>query len=292
MERADVLWVKFKLNGFDYYDFADTICLSFLFDCFYSFGTCTEEYRSTHYHFPFSTVAVGGSFCTVRAVASLFLEFIYLLLTIRFSLLFLCSTMEHHFSAVDAELDALEQDFASGEMNAFGTRESQHEFFSSFKRIADLESEVFYKTCAILKSNKTGEQNAFRSAVSMSRDHGGNLGDSFRSVDTSTNLGATDNGQQNSTVHNGSFSATFRAGRFAQWQGRSEESNVPDLEGESGVADQDKAFANVARHFQVLETEFSNVSESLHDISREVIRIDLMAEKLNNTYHAEEEPDE
>eukprot|EP00796_Vickermania_ingenoplastis_P004297 gene4297-3113_t len=202
--------------------------------------------------------------------------------------------MQHNFVAVDAELDDLEQDFASGEMNAFGNRETQHDFFGSFMRIANLEAEVFYKTCGILKADKAGEQAAFKGAMSMAKDPGGALGDSQRSGDTSTNLGATDNGAggNGNTLNNGSFSATFRSNRFGvPWQQSSgEEKPFPSEVEEPFDAEpeHDKAFANVVKHFQFLESEFTNVSESLHDISREIIRIDLMAEKLNNAYHAEE----
>lgn len=193
--------------------------------------------------------------------------------------------MENNFAAVDAELDALERDFTSGEMNAFGSRETQQAFISSFKRIADLESEVFYKTCAILKLNKSGEQGAYRSAVAIAKDQGAHLGDSVRSTDTSTNLGATDNGlNMTSNNFNGSFNATLRAGRFGPWSG--EKAPALDLEedsSEDGMQEQDRAFENVARHFQALESEFVNVSENLHQISREIIVIDALAEKLNNT---------
>lgn len=190
---------------------------------------------------------------------------------------------------VDAEIDNLKKDFASDEMNAFGNREMQQEFLSSFKRIANLEAEVFYKSCSILKSHKTGDAST-KGMMASPKDRqtaGGSLGDSLKSLETSTLFGANDTVAGN--VNNASLNATLKGGgRFAGGrysQPASEAPDVSDREDDGGEPPEpDTAFSNIAKHFHALEDEFISVGKSLHEISREVIRMDVMGEKLNNTY--------
>ncbi|KAG5484025.1 hypothetical protein LSCM1_05877 [Leishmania martiniquensis] len=65
--------------------------------------------------------------------------------------------MPSDFSSVEAELRDIEEAFASGRMNAFGSAFTQDAFVHELKRIAEIETQVFYRTCALLKSSNTNE---------------------------------------------------------------------------------------------------------------------------------------
>lgn len=65
--------------------------------------------------------------------------------------------MHTDFNSVEAELQEIEADFASGRMNAFGSTTMQETFLRELKRIAEIETQVFYKTCGILKTSNAQE---------------------------------------------------------------------------------------------------------------------------------------
>lgn len=65
--------------------------------------------------------------------------------------------MSSEFDSVEAELQDIEEAFATGRMNAFGSAATQDAFVQELKRIADIETQVFYRTCAILKTASSDE---------------------------------------------------------------------------------------------------------------------------------------
>ncbi|CCW61884.1 unnamed protein product [Phytomonas sp. EM1] len=60
-------------------------------------------------------------------------------------------SMQNDFLGVEKELREITADFASGHMNAFGSKATQDAFFRELKIIAEIETQVFNKTCSILK---------------------------------------------------------------------------------------------------------------------------------------------
>lgn len=193
--------------------------------------------------------------------------------------------MQDKIYLAETELDKLEKDFESGEMNAFGNRDTQLEFFSSFKKISSLEQEVFYQTCAIMELSKTGEASAFKSVMNVAAENGTALDSSYLSLDNSEMFGTAEGGIGSTFRADPKNSSTYRAtNRLPQGFPPMENDDAPPEEQEH-----DKAFVDVARHFEALEKEFENLSTSLQAISSEIIRVDAMAEKLNSLYESDEQ---
>lgn len=67
--------------------------------------------------------------------------------------------MQSEFTNVETELRDIENAFATGRMNAFGSASTQDAFVHELRRIAEIETQVFYRTCALLKSSNTNEHN-------------------------------------------------------------------------------------------------------------------------------------
>lgn len=211
--------------------------------------------------------------------------------------------MEQTFAKVESELDQLERAFESGEMNAFGNRETQMEFSSSFNHISHLETEVFYTTLSILRFNNNQEHNPFKSVMAMTKDTSENStqGDGDGANENSGNLDGTESKGESTTripqLVNSSFNSTFHHNRFypspkegasfsETVKGRGKNGkpsrSINEDSDEEDEAKQDKAFAHVTHHFDFLESEFEKVSNYLHDVYQEVIQVDRMAEKLSS----------
>lgn len=211
--------------------------------------------------------------------------------------------MEQTFANVESELDQLEHAFESGEMNAFGDRQTQMEFSSSFNRISVLEAEVFYTTLSILQFNNSQENNPFKSVMGMTKDSSedSNLGGGDGSNDSTSNLDATENKGENEarlpSLINNSFNSTFSHNRFysSAMDGTNFSDTIKERDSstqrlrspnkdsdEEDEAKQDKAFAYVTQHFDLLESGFDKVSQFLHAVYQKVIQVDRMAEKLSS----------
>ncbi|EPY23758.1 hypothetical protein STCU_07482 [Strigomonas culicis] len=65
--------------------------------------------------------------------------------------------MHTDFTSVDAELQEIEADFTSGRMNAFGDMNTQESFLREMRRIAEIETQVFYRSCTLLKTSSESE---------------------------------------------------------------------------------------------------------------------------------------
>ncbi|RNC37605.1 hypothetical protein TcCL_NonESM13222, partial [Trypanosoma cruzi] len=76
---------------------------------------------------------------------------------------------QNEFNSVEAELREIEEDFASGQMNAFGTAATKENFVRELRRIADIETQVFYKTCGLLSAS-TSEDHLMRAMMLASAD--------------------------------------------------------------------------------------------------------------------------
>lgn len=210
--------------------------------------------------------------------------------------------MEQTFAKVERELDELERAFESGEMNAFGNRETQLDFSSSFQHISELETEVFFRTCSILRFCNSQENNPFTNVMTLTKADG-NDGSTGEGEGLANNGGIWDgadrreNGSRLPHLMNNNSNSTFHHSRFYPSPGedasfsdtvRSRGTDPPshslhtEENDEEDVATQDKAFVNVTHHFDVLELEFDKVSHCLHDVYQEVIRIDSIADKLNS----------
>lgn len=211
--------------------------------------------------------------------------------------------MEQTFAKVERELDELERAFESGGMNAFGNRETQLDFSSSFQHISELETEVFFRTCSILRFCNSEENNPFTNVMALTIDNGsdGSTGEKGALVDNSGIWDGTDRREKSGSrlphVMSSNSNTTFHHGRF--YPSPTEDTTFSDTvrsigadppthslhtneNDEEDEAKQDKAFVNVTHHFDVLELEFGKVSRCLHDVYQEVIRIDSIADKLNS----------
>lgn len=227
--------------------------------------------------------------------------------------------MQADFKSVEAELREIECDFASGRMNAFGSAQGQDAFLRELKRIAEIETQVFYKTCSILKSGNTADHalltNVFASAqpppqarttagasttagrspgsrvVSPSKAgssaRAGSLGASF---DSSGGLGESSAGKL-SRGYGSAASGVFASGVFTAVESGSANSTANDGTGaaphirsaewsnETGFPD--RVFEDVAERFRSLEADFSVLGNQLRQVSQHVMQLNAMSEEDN-----------
>lgn len=216
------------------------------------------------------------------------------------------------FNSVEAELREIEKEFASGRMNAFGTASTQESFIRELKRIADIETQIFYRTCAIIKSS-TEEDHSLLTTIFASATAGDSQGGVGDHMVGSTS--ATANGAQGFRNGNPSFSTSVRGsggtaadgpaniGHSAAHQGTSTTlptggESSPAGMGSNGPRDgiappisheqwshtgnlSDKAFDDLSRHFKMLEVEFASVGDNLRTISKHVMLLNEMSERVN-----------
>ncbi|KAG8348198.1 hypothetical protein ERJ75_001000300 [Trypanosoma vivax] len=83
---------------------------------------------------------------------------------------------QSEFNGVEAELREIERDFTSGDANVFGTQEIREGFVRDLGRIADIETQIFYKSCSLL-SVGTAEDHKIRSMMYTSADSSHDAGD-------------------------------------------------------------------------------------------------------------------
>ncbi|KPA76507.1 hypothetical protein ABB37_07808 [Leptomonas pyrrhocoris] len=230
--------------------------------------------------------------------------------------------MQSDLTNVEAELHDIEVAFATGRMNAFGSASTQDAFVQELRRIAEIETQVFYRTCALLKSSNTDEHalvtNMYASAQPPPQSqraaaNGTNFGNSsivldssalFRSGNpalaprssftavpsSSTNVGRSgmlSPGVSRPQSRNGRESIVGATpGPFGVMSDSSlgTASAAPHIHqsewgNEDGFAD--KAFEDVAAHFDELESQFTSLGDYLRDISKHVIRLNDMSEQVN-----------
>lgn len=75
------------------------------------------------------------------------------------------------FTAIEAELREIDDDFANGRMNAFGSHSTQEEIQKEFRKINDLELQVFFRAVAAAKATAEEEPTLLR-AGGDSRNEG------------------------------------------------------------------------------------------------------------------------
>ncbi|KAG5509549.1 hypothetical protein JKF63_06254 [Porcisia hertigi] len=238
--------------------------------------------------------------------------------------------MQSDFGDVETELRDIEETFANGRMNAFGSAPMQDAFVHELKRIAEIETQVFYRTCALLKTSSTNGHklvtNMYASAQpppqsqrsgpagmpsnssfgdgSFRASGSGMESSSFRSsMSQSTHLPSTSTGQGASSgmsPSNGNVHSTFPNRRRSHQASASfcasSTSGVAEAGGSLGAAPHisqndwgnengfaDKAFEDVAAHFEELESQFFSLGDHLRDISKHVTRLNDMSKQLNTT---------
>ncbi|KAG5505258.1 hypothetical protein JIQ42_07465 [Leishmania sp. Namibia] len=238
--------------------------------------------------------------------------------------------MQSDFSSVEAELRDIEEAFASGRMNAFGSASTQDAFVHELKRIAEIETQVFYRTCALLKSGNTNEHtlvtNMYASAQpppQSQRTGPATMPTSFNLSDGSVRAGSSG---MESSIHRGSMNqggpspltsagrvgrggisppngSSHSAGRSRRQsrqgqetfsgaypfsglgEGGSSSGAAPHIhQGEWGNEDgfADRAFEDVAAHFDDLESQFFSLGDYLREISKHVIRLNDMSKQVDN----------
>jgi hypothetical protein len=238
--------------------------------------------------------------------------------------------MQSDFTNVETELRDIENAFATGRMNAFGSASTQDAFVHELRRIAEIETQVFYRTCALLKSSNTNGHNLVtnmyasaqpppQSQRTAASNNNGNFGDSsFRGSSTTLDSSmlyrsgaspssaaprsgytsvapfAMSGNGRSSMASPGMSRPQSRHGRESATPstfGATNESTLatttaaPHLRqsewvNEDGFAD--KAFEDVAAHFDELELQFTSLGDYLREISKHVILLNDMSEQVNS----------
>ncbi|CBZ24751.1 conserved hypothetical protein [Leishmania mexicana MHOM/GT/2001/U1103] len=238
--------------------------------------------------------------------------------------------MQSDFSNVEAELRDIEETFTTGRMNAFGSASTQDAFVHELKRIAEIETQVFYRTCALLKSSHTNEHKLVTNMYASAQPPPQSQRSGPATTSPSSNLGdgsfrANSSGLENSMYRGPmnqrsqpSFASAVAGGLSgvppsnsntcspgaSRRQSRQGWENVSSGNPFSGVGDggassgaaphihrsewgnedgfADKAFEDVAAHFEELESQFFSLGDYLREISKHVIRLNDMSKQVNN----------
>ncbi|KPI88636.1 hypothetical protein ABL78_2240 [Leptomonas seymouri] len=238
--------------------------------------------------------------------------------------------MQSDFTNVEAELRDIESAFAVGRMNAFGSASTQDAFVHELKRIAEIETQVFYRTCALLKSSSTNEHtlvtNMYASAQPPPQSQwtatsNSNFGDnSFRgssaTLDSSMlhRSGASASTAPRNNSHTSAPASAMNGGRSGvSTPGATRQQSHNGRDGAAGASPNtfgvtneslhgptptaphirqsewgnedgfsDKAFEDVAAHFDELESQFSSLGDYLREISKHVMRLNDMSEQVNS----------
>ncbi|ESS64805.1 hypothetical protein TcG_06567 [Trypanosoma cruzi] len=215
---------------------------------------------------------------------------------------------QNEFNSVEAELREIEEDFASGQMNAFGTAATKENFVRELRRIADIETQVFYKTCGLLSAS-TSEDHLMRTMMLASADApcagggGGGASSSNNSDEGNTTVATTrsfgrENNSSNSyatksmkkdVANPPKMSGGFSPGSPSESRGPGTENSAspgfsdagpPPWSNDAGFTD--RPFQDVARHFKLLEGEFTAIGEHLRQISKHVLQLNEIAERVRS----------
>lgn len=219
------------------------------------------------------------------------------------------------FNSVETELREIEEEFASGRMNAFGTAATKENFVRELRKIADIETQVFYKTCGLLSAS-IAEDHLMRAMLFATVDPSGpSAGTVSNSDECSTTMGTTrslakDNRDaDNGNGHNSGGNANGKVGRNETGAGDERgspaspdgrfgpnvspetreggagaagfsDAELPPWGGDAGFSD--RPFLDVSRHFKMLEGEFTAIGENLRQVSKHVLRLNDIAERVRN----------
>ncbi|KAH9600234.1 hypothetical protein LSM04_009618 [Trypanosoma melophagium] len=239
---------------------------------------------------------------------------------------------QSEFNSVEAELREIEEEFASGQMNAFGTATTKENFVRELRKIADIETQVFYKACGLLSASSSEDYlmrammftaaespGANGSNSSNNNNNNNNNATGNNSEDGSTIAGGTrttrsdttNNNNKNANANNKSANygkytnrdpdGTFGKESFAELPSPTREDETlltsqragtgpagagsplqddgpPVWSSDAGFAD--RPFQDVARHFKMLENEFTAIGEHLRQISTHVLQLNDIAERV------------
>lgn len=225
--------------------------------------------------------------------------------------------MHADFTSVEAELREIEADFSSGRMNAFGSASAQDAFLRELKRIAEIETQVFYKTCSILKNGNNADHalltSVFASAqpppqarsAGTGQSPGGGHAGSPRSGGvpgrTSATAASFDGGlgdSMNRFAHGGG--SMTGPGPLASIDTLSADRNPMNSSGDRDIAGgaaphirpanwgnesgfPDSVFEDVADRFHSLEADFNVLGAQLRLISSHVAKLSAMSEEVNRS---------
>ncbi|RNF20499.1 uncharacterized protein Tco025E_03761 [Trypanosoma conorhini] len=210
---------------------------------------------------------------------------------------------QNEFNSVEAELREIEEEFASGHMNAFGTATTKENFVRELRRISDIETQVFYKTCGLLSAS-TSEDHLMRAMVFAGADQScGGSGNNNSEEGSSTAATAHSHGRESSgaakPVKDGvatppQLGASFSPGTPLEQRGKEAGGPMeavfsdaapapapPPWSNDAGFTD--RPFQDVSRHFKLLEGEFTAIGEHLRQISKHVMQLNEIAERVRNT---------
>ncbi|EPY39645.1 hypothetical protein AGDE_04283 [Angomonas deanei] len=210
------------------------------------------------------------------------------------------------FNSIEAELEEIEEDFSSGRMNAFGNAQTQEAFLKELRRIAEVETQVFYRSCALIKASNAEEHalltkmfaaaqpppsattansatapnvpDVFASSMNFNRNVFNNsmLGQSFNNSIYTSPLsrplpGNDENtNTSNATNHNTTYTnnGSLTGATSAPWGN------------ECGF--DDRCFEEVEERFRQLEADFTAIGDNMRQISKHVVQLNSMSEQVNS----------
>lgn len=174
-----------------------------------------------------------------------------------------CTRQMDTMNTVEEELKAIEETFASGRMNAFGTSADHEQVMKEFRFLADLEVQVFVLTSNMLEKSNERDYEVQRSLLPMSSSPApGSTQDHSR-------------GQQQGQNSSGADETPLRSVR-----GLSASALLPAQSPMEGLSD--ASFETVAQHFALFEESFTKIGENMRKMSLHVKSLNEKAERLNN----------
>ena len=187
-------------------------------------------------------------------------------------------------SSVEAQLAEIEEEYSSGRMNAFGPAMTHDAMTKELRKIADLELQIFLRSSNVLKLGVESDflvQNAVVSGTG-GPSGAGDASSAGGSLDTTLRDRSMDALERSLSISTSlptgvsprNTASTARGGADSPQQ-QQQQPFKPHL--------YDRCFQDVTRHLRALEASFDFVGDSLRHISRHVLTLNDMAEKVNAT---------
>ncbi|CBH17365.1 hypothetical protein, conserved [Trypanosoma brucei gambiense DAL972] len=212
----------------------------------------------------------------------------------------------HHneFNSVEMELREIEQDFTSGNMSAFGTPATREGFVRELCKIADIETQIYYKTCGLLNSEASGDHKLrtmmystaepphgpVTNSSSNNSGSGTPKGQGQRRQSVDLNNSSHDAERSNHVANNSDIGNAMKHSSSSASVPRNSE--VPGgMEFDNTVTNQqplpwrrdagltERPFQDISKHFKILEGEFNVIGEHMRQISTHLLRLNEIAEQ-------------
>lgn len=207
------------------------------------------------------------------------------------------------FNTVEAELREIENDFTSGSMNAIGSAAMQEALLRELRRIAEVETQVFYKTCSLLKGGNAEEHTMLTNLFAAAQlppqalegtGERGEMPPASSECPSPTSRGAVaragDSGRPtrprspSMAAGDSALAGGLSAGKLGMNGKDSPNSTAAHIKpsewrNEDGLPD--KAFEDVAARFAMLEAGFVSIGDLLRQVSQHTVQINEATEHSN-----------